>query len=266
LAVRLEKTIFSEKIIEENLSRVEESATKFTYKLGVDFERCEDKGEKSALKFIFRSTYHKEEATIKPTKAHYPSNPKPSFNPKREVRKETSKSREEAFVCMFCGRMGHLDEFCFWCKRIERRRFDYARNSYRDEFSDFSPRSFSHALPHTSCCALPQFAHGPNHRSYGFGSQENRFEPRRFSYSPRPHRGDHFLRRPIFPTRGSYTHLELRHLDGPHFPRRSSRPTQPSGEVQRIVKTSSGLMVKCWIPKIYLTNPSTESLTFSRPM
>jgi hypothetical protein len=51
--------------------------------LGVGFERCEDKGEKSALKFIPSSTYHKEEATIKPTKAHYPSNPKPSFNPKR---------------------------------------------------------------------------------------------------------------------------------------------------------------------------------------
>jgi hypothetical protein len=155
---------------QEELSRVEESASKSTYKLGVGFERCEDKGEKSALKFIPSSTYHKEGATIKSTKAHYPSNPKPSFNPKREVRKETPKSREEALVCMFCGRAGHLDEFCFWCKRIERRRFDYARNSYRDEFSDFSPRSFSRALSHTSSHALPQFTHGPNHRSYGFGS------------------------------------------------------------------------------------------------
>jgi hypothetical protein len=57
------------------LSQVEKGATKSTYKLGVDFKRCEDKGEKSALKFILSSTYHKEEATIKPTKAHYPSNP-----------------------------------------------------------------------------------------------------------------------------------------------------------------------------------------------
>jgi hypothetical protein len=32
------------------------------------------------------------------------------------------------------------------------------------------------------------------------------------------------------------------------------------------VKTSSGCMVKCWIRKIYLTNPSTESSTFSRPV
>jgi hypothetical protein len=50
------------------------------------------------------------------------------------------------------------------------------------------------------------------------------------------------------------------------FPRRGSHPTRPSGEVQRTVKTSSGRMVKCWIPKIYLTNPSTESSTLSRPM
>jgi hypothetical protein len=83
LTAHLEKTVLSQKMIEEDLSRVEESATKFTYRLGVGFERCEDNGEKSAPKFIPSSTYHKEEATIKPTKAHYPSNPMPSFNPKR---------------------------------------------------------------------------------------------------------------------------------------------------------------------------------------
>jgi hypothetical protein len=78
------------------------------------------------------------------------------------VKKETPKTREKAFVCMFCVRAGHLDEFYFRRKRIEKRRFDYARNSYRDEFSDFPARSFSRALPH--------FCHGPNHCSYGFGS------------------------------------------------------------------------------------------------
>jgi hypothetical protein len=88
LTARLEKTALSEKMIEENLSWVEESATKSTYRLGVGFERCEDKGEKSAPKFIPSSTYHKEEAIIKSTKAHYPSNPKSSFNPKREASKK----------------------------------------------------------------------------------------------------------------------------------------------------------------------------------
>jgi hypothetical protein len=261
LTARLEKTVLSKKMTEEDLSRVEESATKSTYRLGVGFERCEKKGEKSVSKFILNSSYHKEEATIKSTKAHYPSNPKPSFNPKRETRKEPPKPREEAFICMFCGRVGHLDEFCFRRKRIERRRVEYDRNSYRDEFLDWSscpysripPRSYSHAsshtfsraLPHTSSHTLPQFAHGPNHRSYGFGPRENHFVPRCFGYGPRPHRGDHFPHRHGFPVGGAHTHFESRHLDGPHFPHRGSCPTQPNGELERIVKTSSGRMVKC---------------------
>jgi hypothetical protein len=52
LTVRLEKTILSEKMIEEDLSRVEESAIKSTYRLSVGFERCEKKGEKSASNFV----------------------------------------------------------------------------------------------------------------------------------------------------------------------------------------------------------------------
>jgi hypothetical protein len=88
-----------------------------------------------------------------PPKTHYPSNSKPSFNPKREVKKETPKPREETFILMFCACVCHLDEFCFRRKRIEKRHFDYARNSYRDEFIDF--------LPRTSSRALPRFFHGP---------------------------------------------------------------------------------------------------------
>jgi hypothetical protein len=156
LTAHLEKTVLSAKMIEEDLSRVEESATKSTYRLGVGFERCEKKGEKSAPMFVPSSSYHKEEEALKPTKAHYPSNPKPSFNPKREVRKETPKPREEAFICMFCGHGGHLDEFCFGRKRIERRRIEYARDSYCDEFIDFPPRSYSHVPPRFYSCASPR--------------------------------------------------------------------------------------------------------------
>jgi predicted nuclease with TOPRIM domain len=87
LTARLEKTVLSEKMIEQDLSRVEESATKSTYRLGVRFERCEKKCENSVPKFVPSSSYHKEEKALKPTKTHYPSNPKPSFNPKREARK-----------------------------------------------------------------------------------------------------------------------------------------------------------------------------------
>jgi hypothetical protein len=173
-----------------------------------------------------------------------------------------------------CSHADHLDEFYFWWKRIERRHVEYARNSYRDEFLDLPPCSYSRvpscsysrALPHTFPRVLSRFSHGPNQRSYGLGSQENHFEPRRFGYVSRPYRGDHFPRRSGFPAGEFYTHFKPRHLDGPHFPHRGSCLTRPNGEVERIVKTSSDRMVKCWIPKIYLTHPSTESFTFSCPM
>jgi hypothetical protein len=167
------------------------------------------------------------------------------LEPKERTEERNSKPREEVFICMFCGRAGHLDEFCFRRKRIERRRFDYARNSYRDEFSDFLPRSYSHASPCTSSHALLHVSHGPNHSSYGFGLRENNFVPGCFGYDPRPHRGDRFSRRPGFFAGGSHIHFEPRHLDDPHFPHRGSCPTQPNGEVQRTVKTYSCLMVKC---------------------
>jgi hypothetical protein len=129
LTARLQKTALSEKMIEDNLSRVKESVIKSTCKLGVGFEKYEDKGERGAPMFVPSSNYHKEEKALIPTKSNYPSNPKPSFNPKREVRKKIPKLREKAFVCMFCGRAGHLDEFCFQRKRIEKMHLDYARNS-----------------------------------------------------------------------------------------------------------------------------------------
>jgi hypothetical protein len=103
-----------------------------------------------------------------------------------------------------------LDEFCFRQKGIERGHVEYSRDSYRDEFIDFLTRSYSHvlprfysrALPHTFSCALSQFTHGPNHRSYDFGPRENRFEPRRFGYAPRPYHGDRFPRGLVFPLEG----------------------------------------------------------------
>jgi hypothetical protein len=87
-----------------------------------------------------------------------------------------------------------------------------------------------------------------------------------FGYDPRPHHGDRFPRRHDFPARGSYTHFEPRHLDGPRFPYRGSCPIGSKGKVHKIVKTSSGRMVKCWIPKIYHTNPRIEPLISSHPM
>jgi hypothetical protein len=120
LSSRLKRTNVSEKMIEEDLSRFEESAIKSTYKFGVGFERCEDKGEKSAPKFVPNSNCHKEEESLKPTKTHYPSNPKPSFIPRRGVKKNTPNPCEEVCICMFCGRAGHLDEFSFSAREWRR--------------------------------------------------------------------------------------------------------------------------------------------------
>jgi hypothetical protein len=78
LTSHLERMVVSEKMIEDDLSHIEESATKSTYKLGVGYERCEDKGAKSAPKFIPSSNYHQVEKTIKSTKTHYPYRPKSS--------------------------------------------------------------------------------------------------------------------------------------------------------------------------------------------
>jgi hypothetical protein len=90
--------------------------------------------------------------------------------------------------------------------------------------------------------------------------------PRDFGVDPRSHCGVCPPRRHDFSARGVYSHLEPSHFDGPFFPHRGSCPTRSNGEEQRIVKTSSSRMVKCWIPKIFLTNPSTEQSTFSHSM
>jgi hypothetical protein len=159
---------------------------------------------------------------------------------------------------MFCDHAGHLDEFYFRCKRIEKRRFDYARNSYRDEFIDFPP--------HTSSHASSRFFHGPNHCSYGFRSRENSFVTRLFGYGPRSQCGHRPPHRHGVPVGGFYTRFEPRRFDSPCFTRHGSCPTRSNGEVQKTVKTSSSCMVKCCIPKFYLTNPSTKPSTSSCPM
>jgi hypothetical protein len=90
--------------------------------------------------------------------------------------------------------------------------------------------------------------------------------PKRFGYNPRPHCGDRFPCRHGISAVESYTRFEPRYLYGPRFSNCGSCPTGSKGEMQKTVKTSSGHMAKCWISKIYLTNPSTESSTSSRPM
>jgi hypothetical protein len=54
----------SEKLIEEDLSRVDKFVTHSIHKLGLSYEMCEDKGEIST-KFVPSSTYKDEEETLK---------------------------------------------------------------------------------------------------------------------------------------------------------------------------------------------------------
>jgi hypothetical protein len=86
----------SEKIIEEDLSRVDECVTHSIHKLGLGYERCEDKGEIST-KFMPTSTYNDEEETLKAKQIPYPRNPKPSFNPKRGVKRESPQAKRGSF-------------------------------------------------------------------------------------------------------------------------------------------------------------------------
>jgi hypothetical protein len=64
----LERTALSKKMIEEDLSRVEESATKSTYKLGVCFERCKNKGGRVLLSLFLAPTTTKRRKQSNPPK------------------------------------------------------------------------------------------------------------------------------------------------------------------------------------------------------
>jgi hypothetical protein len=71
-------------MIEEDLSRVEESATKSTYRLGVGFERCE-KNVRRVLRSLFLAL-----ATIK--KMKHSNQPKPITHP---IQSHPSTQREK---------------------------------------------------------------------------------------------------------------------------------------------------------------------------
>jgi hypothetical protein len=100
LTSRLDKIALSDKMIEDDLSRVEVSATKSTYRLGVAFERCEDKGEKSAPKFIPSSTHHNEKQQSNPPKlTTHPTQSHPSTQREKQGKKPPSRERKLSFAC-----------------------------------------------------------------------------------------------------------------------------------------------------------------------
>jgi hypothetical protein len=93
-------------MIEEDLSQVDECVTRSIRKLGLRYERCENKGEIS-IKFMPRSTYNDEEETLKAKQIPYLLNPKPSFNPKRAQKQTTNSSMPNLdYVLWPCGPLG----------------------------------------------------------------------------------------------------------------------------------------------------------------
>jgi hypothetical protein len=262
----LKRTVVSEKLIEDDLSRVEESVTKSTYKLGIGFERCEDKGENSDPKFISSSNYRKEEEAIKLTKTHYPSNPKPSFNPKREVKRESPSQERKLLLA------------CFMIVLVTWMSFASVKRGLRSGIlsmleTHIVMSSLSFRLVLTLVLRLALLLVLCLTSLMDLTIAHIVLVHERATLCLDALDMAHILIMVIvscvdlfFSAGASHTHFEHRHLDGPHFPRRGSHPTGSSGEVLKTMNTSSGRMVKCWIPKIYLTNPSTESLTFSHPM
>jgi hypothetical protein len=67
--------------------------------------------------------------------------------------------------------------------------------------------------------------------------------PRRVGVDPHSHHDVRPLHRHGFSARGAYSHFEPSRFDGLRFPHYGSHPTRSNGEVQRIVKISSGHMV-----------------------
>ena len=166
---------------------------------------------------------------------------------------------------MFCGYAGHLDDFCFRCKRLERWQREYLRNAYHENI-DFSPHFAPCATPrsnhHSDDYRPRENGHAPprtNHHSYGYGLRENDFVSQCFSFDPRSlHHGDQYMCRHRYPSDGFYSHHEPRCFDRPCLPHCGSCSPRSSDDVHVATLTSSCCMVKCWIPKVYLTNPTTK--------
>jgi hypothetical protein len=99
-----------------------------TYKKGLGYERCEDKGETST-KFVPSSTYKDEEETLKAKQIPYPPNPKPYFNPKRAQVKPSFSNLDGVYFACFVVVRGTWTSFAFGAREWRRDMWTNARNS-----------------------------------------------------------------------------------------------------------------------------------------
>jgi hypothetical protein len=252
LTAHFEKNILSEKMIEEDLSRVEESVTKSTYKLGVGFERCEVWRVLSSLFPAPPITKRKQQSnplnlTTHPTQSHH------STLREKWGNKPPSRERKHLFACFVAV------QFTWMSFTSDARGLRGDALIMPETHIVMSFLIFRLALSLALCLTLLLVLCLSSLMDLIIARMVLVHE--RTTLSLDVLITAHVLIVVIVSRVGLFFLLE-----GPRFPRRGSCLTQPSGEVQRTVKTSSDRMVKCWISKIYLTNPSTESSTFSRPV
>jgi hypothetical protein len=89
--------VVSKKTIDDDLNRVEESAAKSTYKLGVGFQICEHKGEKSAFKFLPSSNYHEGGGDTQIHQNSLPIQSKVIFQPQEGGKKRNPQAKRGSF-------------------------------------------------------------------------------------------------------------------------------------------------------------------------
>jgi hypothetical protein len=100
LTSSLERIVLSKKMIEEDLSHVGESATKSTYKLGVGFERCEDKVRRVLPSLFLAPTTTKRKQQLNPPKlTTHPIQSHPSAPREKWGKKPPSWEMKLLFAC-----------------------------------------------------------------------------------------------------------------------------------------------------------------------
>jgi hypothetical protein len=97
LTARLEKTALSEKMIEQDLSWVEENATKSTYRLGVRFERYENVRSVLPSLFLALPTTKRKQQSNPPKLTIHPTQSHPSIQREKQGKKPQA---ERGSFCM----------------------------------------------------------------------------------------------------------------------------------------------------------------------
>jgi hypothetical protein len=215
--------------------------------LGLGFERVAYNGESKTVfttpttldaeKFKINTTPQPIKKPIpQPTKKKPAPQPKRAPQPKmrepvREPRVTDNRVPERRYHCTYCQREGHLVGFCFRRRRDERREWDWStRDMYRPSIGVHESFPRFHSRVPSAFQSFPKGVaqRGFYHDSYGFGSRVRGFESQRFN--------------------------------GPRFPHRGTRPQRVGVELPTV--SASGRMTQYWIPRRFLTNPSTEPSTF----